>query len=77
MCRSKLSHGMLKVRHTNGALMKDLKVSSRKKDDVECPQHMLGDISSFELPDGAESLPAADCALPGFSQAAALRGSLW
>ena len=56
--------------------MKDLKVSSRKKDDVECPQHMLGDTSSFELPDGAESLPAADCAPPGFSQATALQGSL-
>ena len=63
---------MLKVRHTNGALMKDLKVNSRKKNDVECPQHMLGDTSSFELPDGAESLPAANCAPPGFSQAAAL-----
>ena len=77
MCRSKLSHGMLKVRHTNGALMKDLKVSSRKKDDLEYPQHRLGETSFLELPDGAESLPAADCAPPGFSQAAALQGSLW
>ena len=77
MCRSKLSHGMLKVCHTNGALMKGLKVSSRKKDDIEYPQHMLGDTSSLELPDGTESLPAADCTPPGFSQATALRGSLW
>ena len=77
MCRSKLSHGMLKVCHTNGALLKVLKVSSRKKDGVEYPQHMLGDISSLELPDGAKSLPAADCAPPGFSQAAAPWESLW
>ena len=68
---------MLEVRHTNGALMKDSKVSSWRKDDVGCSQHMLGDTSSLELPDSAESLPATDCAPPGFSQAAALRGSLW
>ena len=57
--------------------MKDLEVSSRKKNDVEYPQHRLGDTSSLEIPDGAESLPATDCAPPGFSQAAALQESLW
>ena len=57
--------------------MRYWKVGSRKKDDVEYPQHMLGDTSSLEPPDGAESHPAADRAPPGFSQAAALRGSLW
>ena len=68
---------MLKVCHTNGALMKDLKVNGWKKDDIEYPQHTWGDVSSLELPDGAESPPAADCAPPGFSQAVALRQPLW
>ena len=60
MCQNKLSHGVLKVCHTNGAQMKDLKVRSQKKDDIEYSQHMLGDTSSLELPDGFESLPAAN-----------------
>ena len=57
--------------------MKDLEVSSRKKNDVEYPQHRLRDTNPLEIPDGAESLPAADCAPPRFSLAAALRESLW
>ena len=54
--------------------MKDLRARCRKENGIEYSQHAPGDISSLELPDSAERPPAGNCALPGFSQAAALQG---